>query len=54
MTQNESSDIEKTSDNEITSDSSDDYLYAIHMADAKHPEVFLKVKGSNCQYRFHH
>ena len=29
-----------------TSDSSDDYLYAIYTEDPKHPEVFVKVKGS--------
>ena len=46
MTQNESSDIDNTSDNEITSNSSDDYLYVIHTADPKHPEVFVKAKGS--------
>ena len=46
MTQNESADIDNKSDNEITSDSSGDYLYAIHTADPKHPEVSVKVKGS--------
>ena len=46
MTQNESADIDHKSDNEITSDSSGDYLYVIHTADPKHPEVFVKVKGS--------
>ena len=46
MTQKESSDIDNTSDNGTTSDSSDDYLNAIHTGDPKHPEVFVKVKGS--------
>ena len=46
ITQNESADIDNKSDNEIISDSSDDYLYAIHTADPKHPEVFVKVKCS--------
>ena len=46
MTQNEPADIDNKSDNEITSDSSDYYLYAIHTADPKHPEVFVKVKDS--------
>ena len=47
MTQKESSDIDNTSDSETTSDSSDDYLYAIHTEDPKHPEVFIKVKAVN-------
>ena len=34
------------SDNGTASDGSDDYLYAIHTADPKHPEVFVEVKGS--------
>ena len=46
MTEKESSDIDNTSDNGTKSNSSDDYLYAIHTADPKHPEVFVKVKGS--------
>ena len=48
MTQNESADIDNTSDNEITSDSSDDYICMqfTRKTQLKHPEVFVKVKGS--------